>query len=159
MDNYLHNRKPATLTIQVNNMTDSIKEIGIKYTLVTFGANFQVQKFTQTDDNGFAEIVLYQNLPYQQIFLKVGDYLYAGIYVNTHLTVTIDANKIKKDGVYMIDDGIRFSGTDGELNTTLSKHVLFKQDVQNKLQNDLRSVCFERSKLPVSVFSERIDSI
>ncbi len=159
MDNYLHNRKAATLTIQVNNLPDSVKTTDIKYTLVTFGANFQLQKFTQTDSKGLAKIILYQNLPFQQIFLKVGDYLYAGIYVNTHVTVTIDASKIKKDGVYMIGGGIRFSGTDGELNTTLSKHVLFKQDVQNKLQNDLRLVCFERSKLPVSVFSERIDSI
>lgn len=159
MDKYLQNRKLPTLAIQINNMPDSVKTTDIKYTFVAFGANFQVQKFTQTDANGFAKIVLYQNLPYQQIWLSVGDYLYAGIYVNTDLTVTIDAGKIKKDGVYMFGDGVSYSGIDGALNIAMNKRLLFKQDVQEKLQNDLRSACFERSKLPGSIFSERIDSI
>lgn len=159
MDNYLHNRKLPTLTIQVNNIPDSIKKIVIKYTLVAFGANFQVQKFTQTDSKGLARIVLYQNLPFQQIFLSVGNYLYASAYLNSGLTVTIDASKINKDGVYMIGNSVTYSGEDGEFNKEMNSYVIFKQDLKNKLQNDLRSICFERSKLPVSIFSERIDSI
>ena len=86
MDNYLQNRRLPTVAIQVNNIPDSIKKIRIKYTLVTFGANFQIQKFTQTDSKGFARIVLNQNLPFQQIFLSVGDYLHTAVYVNSNLT-------------------------------------------------------------------------
>lgn len=159
MDNYLNNRKLPSITIQVNNIPDSVKKINIKYTLVTFGANFQVKEFTQTDAEGFARIVLYQNLPYQQIWISVGDYLYAGIYVNTGLTVTIDASKINTGGIFMIGDGITYSGEDGELNKVMNKNVIFKRDLKSKLQDDLNSVCFERSKLPASIFSERIDSI
>jgi hypothetical protein len=144
MDQYLQNRELPTLTIQVSNMPDSIKKIDINYSLVTFGANFQVQKFTQSNPEGFTRIVLYQNLPYQQIFLTVGDYLYASIYVNSGLTVKLDANKISKDGVYMIGDGVTYSGIDGEFNKVMNKHVVFRQDVQNKLQDDLRSVCFAK---------------
>ncbi len=134
MDGYLSNRKLPSVTIQVNNMPDSIKKIEIKYTLVTFGANFQVKEFTQTDAKGFARIVLNQNLPYQQIWLSVGDYLYAGIYVNTATTITIDASKINKDGIYMIGDGVTYSGEDGEFNKVMNTNVIFKQDLKSKLQ-------------------------
>ena len=127
MDNYLQNRKLPILTIQVHNRPDSIKKISITYTLETFGANFppQVKKFTQTDAKGFARIELYQNLPFQQIFLSVGDYLYTSSYLNSGLTITIDARKINKDGVFMIGDGITYSGEDGEFNKVMNSNVIF----------------------------------
>lgn len=159
MDDYLTNRKLPSITIQVNNMPDSIRKIDIKYTIVTFGANFQIQKFTQTDSKGFSRILLSQNFPYQQIWLSVGDYLYAGIYVNNGVSVTIDASKINNDGVFMIGDGITYSGEDGEFNKVMNTNVIYKQDLKNKLQEELRSACFQRSKLLVSIFSEKIDSI
>ncbi|MEO8854856.1 MAG: TlpA disulfide reductase family protein [Ginsengibacter sp.] len=159
MDNYLQNRKPAVMTIQINNAPDSIRKASIKCTFVTFGSNFQSTKYYSTNEKGFAKITLEQNLPYQQIWMEVGNYFYAGVYVNSGLIITIDASKINKDGIYMIGNGVDYSGVDGELNTVINKDLLFRQDEKDKLQHDLRSVCFERSKLPVSVFSERIDSI
>lgn len=159
MDAYLQNRKPAVMTIQINNAPDSIRKSSIKCTFVTFGSNFQTTKYYSTNEKGFARITLEQNLPYQQIWLDMGDFFYAGVYVNSSLTVTIDARKIKKDGIYMIGDGVTYSGEDGEFNTVMNKHAIFNQDEQNKLQNDLNSACMTRSKLPVSTFLGRIDSI
>ncbi|HEY5462025.1 MAG TPA: redoxin family protein [Hanamia sp.] len=159
MDNYLQNRKAAMMTIQINNAPDSIIKANIKCTFVTFGSNFQSTKYYSTNERGFVKITLEQNLPYQQIWLDMGDFFYAGVYVNKGLTITIDACKINKDGIYMIGDGVTYSGVDGALNIAMNKHLLFKQDVQNKLQNDLRSVCFTRSKMPGSIFFKRIDSV
>lgn len=159
MNTYLQNRKPAVMTIQINNAPDSIRKTSIKCTFVTFGSNFQTTKYYSTNEKGFARITLEQNLPYQQIWMEVGNYFYAGVYVNSGLIITIDASKINKDGIYMIGDGVDYSGVDGELNTVMNKHAIFNQDEKNKLQNDLHTVCMTRSKLLPLIFLERIDSI
>lgn len=160
MDSYLQNREFATLTIQISNAPDSVKKVNVKCSLVTFGSNFQITKYYTTNSDGFLKITLNQNLPYQQIWLNVGDYLYAGVYVNTGLKVTIDVNKIKsKDKVYFYGDGIIYSGIDGGLNTVMNKHILFKRDEQNKLTNNLRELSRSRRNDTSNLFLKKIDSI
>jgi thiol-disulfide isomerase/thioredoxin len=159
MDAYLTGRKPATLAIQIKNLPDSVKKVNIKYTLVQFGGSFQATKYTETDATGSSKIILDQNLPYQQVWLSVGDYLYAGVYVNTGLTVIIDAHKVPKDGAYMIGDGITYSGYDGELNTVMNKNVLFKKSERDGLFSDLRMLCNSRKKYAVDSFTLKTDSI
>lgn len=159
MDAYLFHRKPAVLTIQVKNLPDSVKKVPIKYTLVQLGIGFQVEKFTETDAKGLSKITLDQNLPYQQIWLTVGDYLYAGIYVNTGLAITIDANKTSKNHVFMIGDGIEYSGNDGKLNTVMNKNVLFRRNEKQLLKNTFRTVLDSRKKNTEPTFLSKIDSI
>jgi len=149
MDTYLRNRPPATLTIKINNAPDSIKEINVECTFVSFGANFQQKKYYTANKNGFLKIILGQNLPYQQIWLKVGDYLYAGVYVNTGLVVTIDARKIQKDGVMFAGKGVEYSGADGTLNRVMNERVLYKRQECSQLLNALMS-------LPAHQFSEAV---
>src|ERR1700721_1062324 len=74
MDAYLTGRKPATLTIQIKNLPDSVKKVNIKYTLVQFGGAWQATKYTETDATGSSKIILDENLPYQQVWLSAGDY-------------------------------------------------------------------------------------
>jgi thiol-disulfide isomerase/thioredoxin len=159
MDAYLMNRKPATLTVQIKNLPDSVKKVNIKYTLVQLAGSFQATKYAETDVTGLCKIILDQNLPYQQVWLSVGDYLYAGIYVNAGLTVTIDASKVPKDGVYLISDGVIYSGQDGVLNTVMNKNVLFRKKEKEDLFNDLRTLCNSRKKYAINSFSFKIDSI
>ncbi|MDP9076364.1 MAG: TlpA family protein disulfide reductase [Bacteroidota bacterium] len=159
MDAWLAGRKPATLTIEIKNLPDSVKKVNIKYTLVQFGGSFQVTKYTETNAAGLAKIILDQNLPCQQIWLSAGDYLYAGIYVNTGLTVTIDAHKVPKDGAYMIGDGVSYSGDDGEFNTVMNKNALFKKDEREGLFNALRALCNSRKKYATDAFTIKTDSI
>lgn len=159
MDVYLTNRKPATLTINIKNLPDSIKKVNIKYTLVELNGAFQAEKYTETDASGFSKIILDENLPYQQVWLSIGDYLYAGIYVNTGLTVTVDAHKLPKDGAYMIGDGVGYSGDDGELNTVMNKNVLFKKAERESLSNNLRTLCESRKKYTADVFTFKTDSL
>jgi thiol-disulfide isomerase/thioredoxin len=159
MDAYLTGRKPATLTIQIKNLPDGVKKVNIKYTLMQLGGTFQVTKYTETDATGSSKIILDQNLPYQQVWLSGGDYLYAGIYVNTGLAVFIDARKVPKDGAYMIDDGVTYSGYDGELNGVMNKKVLFRKKERASLFNDLRTLCDSRKKYAVDSFTFKTDSI
>lgn len=159
MDSYLMNRKPATLTILVKNLPDSIKKVDVQYTLVQLGVGFQVKKYTETDATGSSKITLDQNLPYQQIWLSVGNYLYAGIYVNTGLIVTIDAGKTPQGGAYMIGDGVEYSGNDGELNAVMNKNVLFKKKQKELVKDNLRSLRDSRKNYTVDSFLFKTDSI
>ena len=149
MESYLQNRQPATLKIKINNVPDSIKEVNVECTFVSFGADFQRKKYYTTDANGFLRITLEQNLPYQQIWLKVGNYLYAGVYVNTGLVVTINANKIQKDGAMFAGKGVEYSGADGRLNMVMNERVLYKRQECSQLLNALIS-------LPAHQFSETV---
>lgn len=159
MDAYLTSRKPAILTVEIKNLPDSVKKVNIKYTLVQLGGSFQTTKYAETDATGSAKIILDQNLPYQQIWLSAGDYLYAGIYVNSGLTVTVDARQVPKDGAYMIGAGVTYSGFDGELNTVMNKKTLFKKAEREGVFNDLRNLCRWRKKYAAETFTFKTDSV
>ena len=160
MDGYLQNRHPATLILQINNAPDTIKKFDVECTFVSFGSNFQITKYYSIDSSGFLKIVLHQNLPYQQVFLLVKDYLYSSVYVNSNLKVTIDVSKIKnKDGIYFSGDGVDYSGIDGELNAVMNKHILYQQDLENKLTSNLNQLCSSRRGFTSDVFFTKTDSI
>jgi thiol-disulfide isomerase/thioredoxin len=155
MDAYLSSRKLPELTIKVINRPASEKKVDISYVLVTFGSSAQIKKNAQANDNGEVKILLEQNLPYQQIWLSVDTFLYAGVYVNTDLTVTVDVSKLKAEA-YMIEDGINYSGTDGEFNTVMNEHVIFRQ----KHITDPSSRLFDlaRKRLMASSKSSEVES-
>ncbi len=166
MDNYLQGKEPAVLKIRLLNRSVSEKT-GVSYTMVTFGPSTQVKKITQLNENGEANIILEQNLPYQQLWLTVDNYLYAGIYVNTDLTVTIDASKVKQQA-YWIADGITYTGKDGELNTVMNEYILFRKKEQNELQSRLFNLCINKAnegfeqpqgKTEEAAFRKTVDSI
>lgn len=161
MDAYLQKRKPATLTIQINNAPDSVKSVNVKCTFVSFGSKFQKAKYYSTNSNGFVRITLEQNLPYQQIWLDIDKYLYAGIYVNTDLKITVDVSKIKgKDGIYLFGEGLVYSGTDGEFNTVMNKSFLYKQNEKDELMQRLDQLCSNRrGNYSTDLFSKKIDSV
>ncbi|TKC09655.1 TlpA family protein disulfide reductase [Pedobacter frigoris] len=159
MSTYLANRKPATLTIQIKNLPDSIKKVNIGLILVQMGIGIQIKKFAATDAAGLATIVLDQNLPYQQIWLNVGKYLYAGIYVNSGLTVVLDAKKLQAKSAYMIGDGVEYLGIDGQLNTVMNKNVIFKKEEKENLGKKLDNLRKSRENLTVESFLSDADSI
>ena len=158
-DAHLTARKPATLTIQLRNLPANGKKVNIKYTLVQLGIGFQTAKYTEADAAGVAKLILDQNLPWQQIWLSVGDHLYAGVYVNEGLTVTIDAQKTAAHSAYMIGNGVEYSGPDGELNTVMNENVLFKKQQKEVLDGKLRTLFQTRRKLNAGSFFVSVDSV
>ncbi|TCC90365.1 redoxin domain-containing protein [Pedobacter frigiditerrae] len=159
MDAYLTAHQPATLTIQIKNLPDTVKKVPITYTLVQLGVGMQTTRYAETDKTGLAKIIFDQNFPNQQAWLSVGDYLYAGVYLNDGLTVSIDASKLPKDGAYMIGDGIVYSGLDGNLNTVMNKNVLFKKAERNALTSRLTEVGRTRRNFTPDLFIIKVDSI
>lgn len=157
MSDYLDKRPLPTLTVKV---LDAPGKTDIKCTMVTFGTSLQVTRHTTTNEKGEAHITLDQNLPYQQIWLNVGNYLYAGVYVNTDLTVTVNAANAKHKRIYFNGDGVVYTGTDGALNTAMTKQVLYKKREQDMLKKAL-DAAFHGKPLghPDTTFYKRADSI
>ncbi|MEJ2881654.1 hypothetical protein [Pedobacter sp. GR22-6] len=158
-DAYLMSRKPAKLIVEILNLPDPGKKINITYTLVQLGISMQSTKHAETNAEGRVEILLDQNLPYQQIWLNADKYLYAGIYVNEGLTVTIDANKVPANGAYMIGEGVLYSGIDGELNTVMNKRVLFRKPEREKLNGIIQKLRTEAGKHTPDAVLIKIDSV
>lgn len=159
ISSYLQTRKLPELTVRVINNREKGKKVNITYTIVSFGPAFQVKELAQLNENNEAKITLKANLPYQQIWLTVENYLYTGVYVNADLTVTIDAAKIK-ERAYRITNGIEFSGTDGELNKVMNESALFKYEKKSELFSllqkravDNSNATLERKKNDESVLS------
>lgn len=159
MNTYLENRKLPTLTIHIKNLPDSIKKVNIELTFVHMGVGSQITKFATTDASGLSKVVLDENLPYQQIWLSVGTYLYAGVYVNSGLTVVLDAKKLEKTSAYMIADGVEYLGDDGELNTVMNKNVLFKKKEKEELNESLWNLRKLQGKSTEDLYLSKADSI
>lgn len=157
MSDYLSKRPLPTLTVKV---LDAPGKTDIKCTMVTFGTSFQITRHTITNEKGEAHITLDQNLPYQQIWLSVGNFLYAGVYVNTDLTVTVNAVKAKNKRIYFNGDGVVYTGTDGALNSVMTKQVLYKKREQDMLKKVMENE-FHGKPLghPDTTFYKRADSI
>ncbi len=122
------------------------KSITISYTLVTPFPEFQIQKTTTVQADGSFSLELDYALPYQQIWLAVGDYFYAGVYANKDLYVELDITKLKPvNGVQFNGDGVRYLGTDGPLNVYLNNYVLYKRPEQLRINNELIQLRISRS--------------
>ncbi|SDD82765.1 TlpA family protein disulfide reductase [Niabella drilacis] len=160
MDAYLRLREVPELKITVMNSTRSLNGTKVKYTVVHLGTTTQVTGFATLDDHGRAVIKMNENLPYQQVWLTVDDYLYTGILVNTDLEVVIDAGVVKKEA-YLFGTGISFKGTDAGLNEALCKKTLYKKDLGDSLSSRLVQVCLDAAnkQLPQSSFLVTADSI
>jgi len=159
MSSFLGARRPVKVTIQLENLPDTVKNVAIKYTLVQLGNGFQISKQLALGQSGHAEIMLNQLIPFQQVWLSVGEYLYGSIFVNSGLTVKIDLKKLPKDGVYMIGDGVSYSGEDGMLNTVMNKNILFKKKEREKIVKSFDMLCHETKKYSEAVLIFKIDSI
>jgi thiol-disulfide isomerase/thioredoxin len=160
MDRYLQKKSQAILTIRIINAPDTIMKVPVKCTFVGFGSNLQSSKFYEFNKYGFVRIVLDARLPYQQIWLSIDHYIYAGLYVNDGLNVTIDARKIRDaDGFYMTGDGVEYSGIDGELNRVMNKKVVYKQELKNTLSSKYNELSRTKRTYNEEEFLLKFDSV
>ena len=125
-----------------------LQKTTISYTLVTFSG--QVKKTATLATDGSFRLELEYPLPYQQIWLSVGEIFYAGLYANKDLHVELDISKIKALGkeVSFNSDGVRYLGTDGPLNEYMNNYILFRRSEQ--LELDKRRQQIPRSPNPVA---------
>lgn len=117
-----------------------LKKTIISYSLVTLSG--QVKKTSILKADGSFKLELEYPLPYQQIWLSVGDIFYAGLYADKDLFVELDFRKIKKSGkeIDFNGDGVRYLGTDGPLNVYMNNYVLFRREEQLALDARMHQI-------------------
>jgi thiol-disulfide isomerase/thioredoxin len=125
-----------------------IKETTITYTLVTLLG--QKKKTTQLAEDGSFRLELDYPLPYQQIWMQLGELFYTGLYANKQLYVEVDFSKLKAVGkeVAFKGDGVRYLGEDGPLNEYMNECILFKRTDQLALSARVQQI--HRSQHPVA---------
>jgi len=155
---------PSVTGRLLNLSADELKTLTITYTLVTPFAAFQDRRIVSPQPDGSFKLVLDYPLPYQQIWLELGDYFYAGLCVNTNLYLELDMKKLKaaKEQVYFNGDGVRYLGADGPLNTYMNDYVLYKQPEQNQLTGKIMALINSSFAAPDSMlprFNLLFDSV
>lgn len=125
-----------------------IQKTTITYTLVTLTG--QSTKTTRPAADGSFKLQLDYPLPYQQIWLQVGDLFYAGLYASKDLLVELDVPKLKAAGekAYFNGHGVKYRGRDGPLNTYMNEFILFKRSEQLALSSRINQV--PQSRKPVA---------
>ena len=158
---YLKTRKVPIVKGKISNISsEEIKNVSISY--VTVNAGEQKSSTTTLKDDGTFTLEFTNNLPYQQIWLTIGKQkFYAGIYAHSELFIDLDWQKTSPNGIYMIGDGVKYSGNDGELNTYLNKYVLFKQSYSRPIQEAISKISYgkEARTMPIETYKVKYDSL
>lgn len=158
MDSYLQNRKPAVLRIRVINSKTALDKIAVKYTIVHVGPEFQVPTTTTLNALGELSITLNENLPYQQVWLYIENYVNTVLVVNEDLTLTINAGQKE---ISFWSKELKLEGADGLLNEQLLKHICFNKSQRSALTRELTDVCMAAAmnQLPVHDMQTKADLI
>ncbi|MFT3823217.1 MAG: TlpA disulfide reductase family protein [Chitinophagaceae bacterium] len=146
-EQYAKRSVPEVTGKLLNISAADIQKTIVSYSLVTLGG--QVRKTTTVSADGTFKLELEYPLPYQQIWLGVGEYFYAGVYADKDLHVELDMSKIKEGKELNFNgDGVRYLGTDGPLNVYMNDYILFRRKEQLALSSRMQRI--PRSDKPVA---------
>ncbi len=130
----------------MNMSADELKNLSITYSLVTPFSDIQLKKTASAQPDGSFSLEIDYPFPYQQIWFSVGNFFYAGLYVNKDLYLELDMQKIKASKrVNYNGDGVHYLGTDGLLNVYLNNYVLYKRRERLELSKNISKLIFSRT--------------
>lgn len=158
---YFENTEIPKVTGRIINLTEEeISNTELDYAIVTpfEPSQIQIKKTGILNQDGSFSLEIDYPFPYQQIWLHVGDFFYAGIYANKDLFIELDADSMRDERAYMYGPGVRYSGTDGKLNEILNKHVLFRREEQLDIRKSVSLIRRDRS-LEDKVALRKYDSL
>ncbi|WP_158848582.1 TlpA family protein disulfide reductase [Algibacter sp. L1A34] len=157
---YKAENKPVIKGEVLNLTEEEIKNTKLEYSLVTpFAQNeSQIKKHGTLNADGSFELEIDNSFPYQQIWLHVGKLFYAGVYANSDLLITLDADSLRTKRAYMNGPGVTYSGTDGAVNTVLNNHVLFKHKKKLSIGTAISTVRRNRN-LDYDTYLSKTDSL
>jgi len=148
-DNELENRFLDTSLVPVINgkilhySAIADKDLVIEYHLVNLEQKQKKRQATIQEDGTF-ELQLDLPLPYQQIWLSIGEYYWGQITANEELLIEVDLKRLKKKQPSYHDKGIQFKGKDGALNRYSNKFVEYKLGEKRKFSDKLYTIILDR---------------
>lgn len=158
---YLKTRKVPIVKGKISNISlEEIKKTSISYTIVTALGGEQNHKTAQINADGTFSLELDNSFPYQEVWFYINGKLDARIFAHEELLIELDWQKTKDKKIYMISDGIIYSGKDGEMNTYLNTYSLFEKDRKKFLTQAIGNYIFgKKQNLPYSEFIVIYDSL
>ncbi len=161
-DEYFFNEKnkPVVKGKVLDLTNEEIESIKLEYSIVTPFAQNQSQtaKNGKLNSDGTFELDIDYAFPYQQIWLHVGKLFYAGIYANSDLYIELDADSMRERRAYMNGAGVKYLGSDGELNTLLNNHVLYEKKHQPNTYKAINSLRRDQN-IDYGTFLTQYDSL
>ena len=136
-----------------------IKKVRIRYSFQSLIGNNETSKTCKLNNDGTFQLELDYAIPYQQIWISIGRIYHAYLYATKDLFIELDIQRlIQEKGVDFYGTGIKYLGTDGELNTIINKHEAYKGKEQLELETQLHY--FKNKKdLDIGEFVARHDSM
>lgn len=139
-------RKPPVVTGKLHHLTaDELTSIKISYTIVTPFSSRQDKRSARLMPDGSFRFQLDYPLPYQQVWLSVGDLFYMAVIANTTLNIDIDADQLRKlkDPAFTAK-GVSCSGNDGALTEYYNRHIMYKREAQSAITSRKQKLLFAR---------------
>lgn len=151
----LSKKQLAKVTGKILNANqEDLSKIRIRYSIVNLMGPHQSNATIPMNADGTFEFTQTHNAPYQQVWFRLGDYAYTCLYLQEDLELIFDLEKLKKSKVYMIGDGISFSGKDAEVNRQMNAYILFDKEHNPDFYKPLREL---EPKDPH--FQQKLDSL
>ncbi|PKK37837.1 hypothetical protein BWI96_05090 [Siphonobacter sp. SORGH_AS_0500] len=141
---------------------EELQKLTIQYAISNLTG--QKMKTARINADGRFTLELENPLPYQQVFIGIGDLFTTGIYANSDLHVTFDKSKKKlpTSSFRSFAEGITYTGTDASLNSYCLEDLFFKVEQKMPLEkrlSQLSELKYPDTKKILSVYKPVFDSL
>ncbi len=137
---FFKSRPPVIKGKLINFYKKDLIGLQVAYTLVTPMGEMQQKCIAAIKADGSFEVKLPYPYPYQQVWLSLGDYFYAGLYVNQGLNLTLNVAQLKKQNVQYNGKGVTYAGKDGALTAWMNNLTLFKRSDQLSIGSSIQAL-------------------
>lgn len=136
-----------------------IEKVTIRYSFQSLIGNKQINKTCKLNKDGTFQLELDYAIPYQQIWISIGRIYHAYLYAVNDLFIELDVQRlIQEKGIDYYGAGIEYFGADGELNTIINKHKIYKGKRQLELETQIHYFK-NRTNLDIAGFIAKYDSM
>ncbi len=155
---FLQKTIPVVKGKVLNLKNDELESTKLEYTFYPpFDQNqSRITKFGYLNSNGAFELEIDYAFPYQQIWLKVGTFFSETIYANSDSFIEIDVDKLRN--VRTKGAGVKYLGTDGDVNAILINHSEYKTEERTDLLKAVQPILFD-GHLKYETFLTKYDSL
>ena len=138
---------------------DELAKITINYNIVVPLRKFKNAEVPKINADGTFELVIHNTHPIQQIWLEIGNYFYAPLYVRSDLSIVFDLEQLRKKKVWTHGEGVVYSGSDGALNDFMGTYNLRQNNINVPLNREKEVLLSAKNKLNSLEFMKQFDRI
>lgn len=108
-------------------------ELEVRYTISTLSFRKQTSKTAEIQPDGSFTLDLDYGIPYQEIWISVGDLYFGKILAFGTTVLELDLNMLSGNAVRYLGEGVAFTGTNSNINTFINGFENFKVERKEEL--------------------------